>query len=214
MDTVETAPTTRETLTITTLSPTTTKPMDINSLVQSLNPSSLIKYCILDLTAIDSLESPAWFRNVRSMMKQQNLILVGVRNPQLNLEICKSLHLPIINKADKQQNLIQTTQNTYIDKPIRSGQQVYAQSGSLIAASHVSAGAEVAAIDDIHVYGACSGKVLAGVKGNTTARIYINSGFPELLSIAGITLHSDALKPITGRTVFLINNGQITQVAL
>jgi septum site-determining protein MinC len=49
-----------------------------------------------------------------------------------------------------------------ISKPIRSGQQVYAE-GDLIILAQVSARAEVLADGNIHVYGALRGRALAGV---------------------------------------------------
>ena len=69
--------------------------------------------------------------------------------------------------------------------PIRSGQQVYAAEGDLIILSSVSAGAEILADGNIHVYGALRGRALAGVKGDTTARIFCHSLEAELVSIAG-----------------------------
>lgn len=72
-----------------------------------------------------------------------------------------------------------------IDKPVRSGQQVYAKGGDLIVASQVSAGAEVIADGSIHVYGALRGRALAGVQGDTTARIFCTQLGAELVAIAG-----------------------------
>lgn len=72
-----------------------------------------------------------------------------------------------------------------ITTPIRSGQQVYAPGGDLIIMAAVSAGAEVLADGNIHVYGALRGRALAGVKGDTSARIFCQSLEAELVSIAG-----------------------------
>lgn len=72
-----------------------------------------------------------------------------------------------------------------IYQPVRSGQQVYAQNGDLIVLAQVSAGAEILADGNIHVYGPLRGRALAGVKGNTKARIFCHSLEAELVSIAG-----------------------------
>lgn len=72
-----------------------------------------------------------------------------------------------------------------ITQPIRSGQQIYALEGDLIILSPVSAGAELLAAGNIHVYGALRGRALAGVNGNTAARIFCHSLEAELVSIAG-----------------------------
>ena len=80
-----------------------------------------------------------------------------------------------------------------ITKPIRSGQQVYAE-GDLIILAQVSAGAEVLADGNIHVYGALRGRALAGVKGDSDARIFCKSMEAELVSIAGNFMLMDALQ--------------------
>jgi septum site-determining protein MinC len=72
-----------------------------------------------------------------------------------------------------------------IDKPLRSGQQIYAKGGDLIVMAIVNHGAEVIADGNIHVYAPLRGKAIAGAKGNTGARIFSTCMEPELLSIAG-----------------------------
>jgi len=73
-----------------------------------------------------------------------------------------------------------------ITTPVRSGQQVYAAGGDLIILASVSAGAEILADGNIHVYGPLRGRALAGVKGDASARVFCYSLEAELISIAGI----------------------------
>ena len=73
-----------------------------------------------------------------------------------------------------------------IDKPLRSGQQVYARGRDLVVMAMVNAGAEVIADGHIHVYAPLRGKAMAGARGNTEARIFALALEAELLSIAGI----------------------------
>lgn len=73
-----------------------------------------------------------------------------------------------------------------IDKPLRSGQQVYAKGGDLVVLALVSHGAEVIADGHIHVYAPLRGKAIAGARGNTEARIFAASLEAELIAIAGI----------------------------
>ena len=73
-----------------------------------------------------------------------------------------------------------------VDKPLRSGQQVYARGRDLVMLAMVNAGAEVIADGHIHVYAPLRGKAIAGAHGNTDARIFALSLEPELISIAGI----------------------------
>jgi len=72
-----------------------------------------------------------------------------------------------------------------ISIPVRSGQQVYAPEGDLIILAPVSTGAEILASGNIHVYGALRGRALAGVNGDTNARIFCHQLEAELVSIAG-----------------------------
>ncbi len=73
-----------------------------------------------------------------------------------------------------------------IDRPLRSGQRIYARNADLIVVGMVSQGAEVIADGNIHVYGPLRGKAMAGAKGDTSARIFTTQLDPELLAIAGV----------------------------
>jgi septum site-determining protein MinC len=73
-----------------------------------------------------------------------------------------------------------------IDKPLRSGQQIYARGRDLVVLAMVNAGAEVIADGHIHVYAPLRGKAMAGARGNTDARIFALALEAELLSIAGV----------------------------
>jgi len=82
-----------------------------------------------------------------------------------------------------------------IDKPLRSGQQVYAKGRDLVVLAMVNPGAEVIADGNIHVYAALRGKAIAGAKGNSNAMIFAQSMEPELLSIAGVYRTSENSLP-------------------
>ncbi len=73
-----------------------------------------------------------------------------------------------------------------VDKPLRSGQQIYAKGRDLIVLAMVNAGAEVIADGHIHIYAGLRGKAIAGARGNSQARIFAQAMEPELISIAGI----------------------------
>lgn len=79
----------------------------------------------------------------------------------------------------------QAAASLLVTQPVRSGQQVYARGGDLVVVASVSAGAEVLADGNIHIYGALRGRALAGVQGNAQARIFCRNLDPELISIAG-----------------------------
>ncbi|MFC7409119.1 septum site-determining protein MinC [Hydrogenophaga atypica] len=82
-----------------------------------------------------------------------------------------------------------------IDKPLRSGQQVYARGRDLVVLAMVNPGAEVIADGHIHVYAPLRGKAIAGARGNTEARIFALAMEPELVSIAGIYRTSEVPWP-------------------
>ncbi|TKR56823.1 septum site-determining protein MinC [Allopusillimonas ginsengisoli] len=73
-----------------------------------------------------------------------------------------------------------------INRPLRSGQRIYARDTDLIIIGVVSQGAEVIADGNIHVYGPLRGKAMAGARGDTRARIFTTQLDPELLAIAGV----------------------------
>lgn len=81
--------------------------------------------------------------------------------------------------------LATSSQTTVVDKPLRSGQRIYAK-GDLVVLGLVSYGAEVIAEGNIHIYAPLRGRALAGVHGNHDARIFCTCLEPELISIAGI----------------------------
>ncbi|WP_034455228.1 septum site-determining protein MinC [Buttiauxella noackiae] len=77
------------------------------------------------------------------------------------------------------------TKTRLIDAPVRSGQRIYAPNCDLIITNHVSAGAELIADGNIHVYGMMRGRALAGASGDRDAQIFCTNLAAELVSIAG-----------------------------
>jgi len=76
---------------------------------------------------------------------------------------------------------------------VRSGQQIYAKECDLVISGDVSAGAEVIADGNIHIYGALRGRALAGAMGDKSASVFCQLLAPELVSIAGVYKLSEAL---------------------
>ncbi len=81
-----------------------------------------------------------------------------------------------------------------VDKPLRSGQQVYARGRDLVVLAAVNPGAEVIADGHIHVFAPLRGKAIAGARGYADARIFATSLEAQLVSIAGVYRTSD--KPL------------------
>jgi septum site-determining protein MinC len=96
-------------------------------------------------------------------------------------EVVREVQVPVEVRVE-----VPTAAKTVIvDKPLRSGQQVYAKGADLVVMAAVNNGAEVIADGSIHIYAPLRGKAIAGAKGNTEARIFCMGLSPELISIAG-----------------------------
>ncbi|MBE7375401.1 septum site-determining protein MinC [Pseudomonas lopnurensis] len=115
-----------------------------------------------------------------------------------HLEAAAALDLPVLPPSGARERKVdpgskppaKPAEPTYrptrvVSTPIRGGQQVYAQGGDLVVLAPVSPGAELLADGNIHVYGPLRGRALAGIKGDTTARIFCRQLAAEMVSIAG-----------------------------
>ena len=152
-----------------------------------------------------------------AVLRQCKLIPVAVRNAppegllearRLGLVDAHEIYVPAPVAAPKEVPSSPVAATTMvIDKPIRSGQKIYAKGGDLIILSMVNRGAEVVADGNIHVYAPLRGKAMAGAKGNTKARIFVLAMEAELVSIAGI--YRTAEKPFASDVL-----GRPTQIRL
>ncbi|WP_258576898.1 septum site-determining protein MinC [Candidatus Pantoea persica] len=79
----------------------------------------------------------------------------------------------------------QASKTRIINTPVRSGQQIYARNADLIVTNSVSAGAELFADGNIHIYGMIRGRALAGASGDRNSQIFSTNLAAELVSIAG-----------------------------
>jgi septum site-determining protein MinC len=93
---------------------------------------------------------------------------------------------------------VDTCVATMITHPVRSGQRIYA-SGDLVVLAQVSAGAEIMAEGNIHVYNTLRGRALAGVQGNVDARIFCSDLQAELISIAGNHKISEDMRDVVSK---------------
>lgn len=121
---------------------------------------------------------------IRSEQADELAAAAAIDLPTLPLSLARERALPGQSqpKAPKQPERLPAR---IIDTPVRSGQQVYAKNADLIVTASVSAGAELLADGHIHVYGAMRGRALAGINGDTQARIFCQQLGAELVSIAG-----------------------------
>lgn len=72
-----------------------------------------------------------------------------------------------------------------LESPVRSGQSIVFTDGDVTVLGSVGSGAEIVAGGSIHIYGTLRGRAMAGVNGNSSARIYCQKIEAELLAIDG-----------------------------
>ena len=139
-------------------------------------------------------------------------LAVGLVEAPLEVHRARPAELPVLSEV-----VVETVREVIrevpaattmvIDKPLRSGQKVYARGADLVVLAMVNQGAEVVADGNIHVYAPLRGKAMAGASGNTGARIFSLCLEPELISIAGVYRTSE--HPLSPEI-----NGKAAQVRL
>jgi septum site-determining protein MinC len=161
---------------------------------------------VFDLQQINKKGYDIDIQALTDIVRKAGLFPIGIRGGtvQQNKQALK-LHIPVYSihsggvsaETQKQKKIIPVPEpktekdtdviaaaTTMITQPIRSGQRIYA-SGDLVILAQVSAGAEIMAEGNIHVYNTLRGRALAGVRGNTEARIFCFDLQAELISVAG-----------------------------
>lgn len=130
------------------------------------------------------------------IISEAGLKIVGVSgctNTKLRQAIT-DIGLPLLSEGQKQKTQNKKTANIantehgktrIITTHVRSGQRIYAANCDLIVTANVSAGAELIADGNIHIYGMMRGRVLAGASGDNNCQIYCTHLQAELVSIAG-----------------------------
>ncbi|MBS3954971.1 MAG: septum site-determining protein MinC [Methylomicrobium sp.] len=162
---------------------------------------------IIDLQELNKLALTLDLTDLIAQLRKQDLLPIGIRGgmeeqnqaalklgiPKMSAQSnsastqAKPVHkLPLEPEPEPEpvKNEAEPSETRVITQPIRSGQRIYSH-GDLIVLAQVSAGAEIMAEGNIHVYNTLRGRALAGVQGNTEARIFCSDLQAELISIAG-----------------------------
>jgi septum site-determining protein MinC len=161
---------------------------------------------VIDVSALPDSQNPALLDLplLLSVLRKQGLVPLAIKGAQGDLlSTARGLGLVDASDARIRRSVpvaealpvapaqpiapVQTfTGAMVIDKPLRSGQQVYAKGRDLVVMTMVNQGAEVIADGSVHIYGTLRGKAIAGARGNTQAMIFAQCMEPELISIAGV----------------------------
>ncbi|WP_116964075.1 septum site-determining protein MinC [Fastidiosibacter lacustris] len=147
---------------------------------------------VIELTALPQTVKLEFIQSLTDMLKKHTLLPVGFRLPDNTLnEALQAYGFPVFKEGKNvpapivSANKSHVLQHKIVETRIRSGQQVISQNGDLIVLSSVSPGAELLASGNIHVYGTLRGRAIAGLEGNTNARIFCHKLEADLVSIAG-----------------------------
>jgi septum site-determining protein MinC len=158
---------------------------------------------VIDLDGVVDSTDGMDLSGLHKLLLEYGMVPVGIRNgsPELRI-IARQAGLPTLPEsrataAARRPEWAEPTpaRNRILSHPVRSGQQIYAPDGDLIVLGTVSAGAEVIADGNIHIYGALRGRALSGVRGDIETRIFCQSLEAELVSIAGRYRISEQIDP-------------------
>lgn len=152
---------------------------------------------------VGALQGPVNWAQLQQVISASGLRVVGIsgcKDAELKAEVDRA-GLPLLTEGKEKttcstpaaasapaaspSNSASVTKTRLIDVPVRSGQRIYAPNCDLIVTGHVSAGAELIADGNIHVYGMMRGRALAGASGERDAQIFSTHLAAELVSIAG-----------------------------
>lgn len=157
------------------------------------------KPIVLDLASLDL--SPLAITHLIKSIESRNIRILGLEGveaarlspnmPPL-MSGGRACALPEIAPEKKAPQSAPPT-SLLIEHPVRSGQSIVFPDGDVTVLGAVSSGAEIVAGGSIHIYGALRGRAMAGVNGNSAARIFCQKIEAELLAIDGFYQTADQI---------------------
>lgn len=194
-------------------------------------------YLVPVVVSIEQVAGSIDYQAVKALIEEFNFNFVGFTGSvqKEQRQLIRELGFSFVNTAkasavDKravaqQSSVIQTestsptTTHLFTDKvhrgQIRSGQQLYAKEQNLVIIGSVSAGAEVIADGNIHIYGSLRGRAIAGAKGHHKAQIYCQNLEAELVSINGNYWLSESMEEHWGSPVYIhLTDSELTSSKL
>ncbi|MET0876894.1 MAG: septum site-determining protein MinC [Tardiphaga sp.] len=153
------------------------------------------KPIVLDLAAVD-LSGPAISHLVGSLGERSIRVLgiEGVDEDRLGANMpplltggraCVITRNEPAQKPEPEPEPKPKQTSLLLAEPVRSGQSIVFADGDVTVLGSVGSGAEIVAGGSIHIYGTLRGRAMAGVNGNSSARIYCQKIEAELLAIDG-----------------------------
>ena len=148
---------------------------------------------VLDLSAVDLSQSA--IAHLVASLEQRNIRVLGIEGVDaghLTMSMPPLLtggrHCVLAQNEPKEPNEPQAKPkrtSLLLESPVRSGQSIVFAEGDVTVLGSVGSGAEIVAGGSIHIYGTLRGRAMAGVNGNSAARIYCQRIEAELLAIDG-----------------------------
>jgi septum site-determining protein MinC len=148
------------------------------------------KPVVLDLSAVDL--SQIAIAHLVTSLEQRNIRVLGIEGVDAAV---LTTSMPPLLTGGRQCVLTQNEpkkpepkpkpMSLLLESPVRSGQSVVFTEGDVTVLGSVGSGAEIVAGGSIHIYGTLRGRAMAGVNGNSAARIYCQKIEAELLAIDG-----------------------------
>ncbi len=151
---------------------------------------------LLTLEQLPQEQQPALLADILALCRSLDLNVLALRSElEAACAAAADCSLPVLSPSLTRDRALPSEIRTevrlerlpprLVTTPVRSGQQIYAKGTDLIVTAAVSAGAELLADGHIHVYGALRGRALAGISGDSSARVFCQQLGAELISIAG-----------------------------
>jgi septum site-determining protein MinC len=153
----------------------------------------------LDLSELDHEPDVAELRGVVEAVRRAGMLPVGLVNGTAATDtLARELDMPVLAQFRATGKTPPVVHAAPVTEPepdlsplvhtqaVRSGQRVYARRRDLIVMAPVGAGAELMADGCAHIYSTLRGRVMAGARGDTRARVFCQAFHAELVSIAGV----------------------------
>jgi septum site-determining protein MinC len=148
------------------------------------------KPVVLDLSAVDL--SPSAIAHLVASLEQRQVRVLGIEGvdaARLTASLPPLLTggrpTVLIQNEPKKPEVKPKPSSLLLESPVRSGQSIVFAEGDVTVLGSVGSGAEIVAGGSIHIYGTLRGRAMAGVNGNSAARIYCQKIEAELLAIDG-----------------------------
>jgi septum site-determining protein MinC len=158
------------------------------------------KPVVLDLSAVDLSQSA--IAHLVASLEQRNIRILGIEGvdaARLTTSMPPLLTggrpCVLVQNGPKKPEAKPKPTSLLLESPVRSGQSIVFAEGDVTVLGSVGSGAEIVAGGSIHIYGTLRGRAMAGVNGNSAARIYCQKIEAELLAIDGYYQTAEEIDP-------------------